>query len=293
MSTPAVGDNEEDTFLNLLDNVTFEEHTSGKDGNFHLQGHQPSLVSRCSKFCENNCALVLSSWSENNVRKLKEMFFSEKTILIKQKMLQHLISQDNIGESTTSYVVKGHEFCIEYFAYATECSVYLARSVLSDFHSDIRLYLHGNSGCLRNKSAATTSAICWLKAFSEAFGQFSPDQNVTILSYWLTKQSLFQMYLDETPGPHISQTSFYMMFKTTFGHGRQDKSLPWIRISAYSTHSVCSTCVALNRNQKQSKNEKELKQAIDLRNNHRMKFGLGLSSIKVARVDISLNQCDQ
>ena len=81
------------------------------------------------------------------------------------------------------------------------------------------------------------------------------------------------MYQEEMPSPHVSETTFYDLFKTSFGPNRVDKSLPWIRISKYSTHSVCTTCVALNNNLGQSKNERELQLAKDLRNNHRMNFG--------------------
>ena len=81
------------------------------------------------------------------------------------------------------------------------------------------------------------------------------------------------MYKAETVKPHVSQSTFYSLFKTKFGPRRLDKSLPWIRISKDSTHSVCSTCVALNNAQSQCKTEEELSVIRDLKNNHRMNFG--------------------
>ena len=218
-------DEEEDMFQNLIDNVTFEEPESVDQislGSFNIG-------SKCSKSCENGCHRVVQTWQESDINRLREIFESDQVILTKTKLLNHLIAQDDIGCLAISYVVKGHEFCLDYFAFITGCTSYLVKKVLLDFHSGQRLYLHGNSGCMKNKSAGTISAVCWLKAFSEAYGQFSPDQNVTVLSYWLNKQALFKLYQDETSGPHISQSLFYLMFKTTFGHNRVDKSLPWIR----------------------------------------------------------------
>ena len=269
-------DGEDDQFQNLIENVNFDEPK--RVDQIYLDGLQ--LISICSKSCENDCHKVVKSWPEKDISRLKEIFKSEKIILSKAKLMNHLVAQDDIGQLVSSYIVKGHEFCLDSFAAITGCTMYLVSKVLSDFHSGNRLYLHGNSGCMKNKSAATVSAICWLKAFSEAYGQFSPDENCTILSYWLNKQALFKMYQYETSGPHISQSSFYGMFKSTFGHHREDKSLPWIRISKYSTHSVCSICIALSGNQKQCKSERELKQALDLKNNHRMNFGLARRKVE-------------
>ena len=268
-----------DEFENLLDNETFDDQDQEPCIGIPVAS-EVSGRSNCSYFCRNNCNAVVQTWSGEDLRRLKGMFISEKITLTKSKLLNHLTVQKEVDGVATAYVVKGHEFCPKYFAFITGCSFYLVTRVLDDFLSGVRLYLHGNSGCMKNMSASTISAICWLKAFSEAYGQFSPEDNCTILSHWLTKQALYKMYLDEVPGPHIAQSSFYTMFKTSFGHNRKDKTLPWIRISKYSSHSVCSICVALNTNQRQCQSERELRLATDLRNNHRMNFGLARRKVE-------------
>ena len=260
----------ESTFQNAVENVMFNEQ---KTPNKSSVPAGFSLGSLCSKFCTNNCHNKLRSWSVEDINKLNEKFSSNRIIDKKSKLLNHLKAQREFGLSESGFIVNQHEFCVKYFAYMTGVSEYIVGIVLRDFNSGIELYEHGNTGCVQHESPATTRAICWIKAFSEAFGQFSPEENVTVLSYWLTKMSLFNMFIEETPGPHISQSLFYSIFKTKFGHNRIDKTLPFLRISKYSTHSVCSVCVALNMNQKQCKNEDELKQAKSLRNNHRINFG--------------------
>ena len=109
------------------------------------------------------------------------------------------------------------------------------------------MYSHGNLGIIRQESLKITDAICWIKCFSEAYGQYSPQEKVTILSHWLSKQTLYKMYCSEVAQDPISQSAFYDLFKSKFGPNRDDPSLPWIRISAYSSHSVCNTCKVIER----------------------------------------------
>ena len=112
-----------------------------------------------------------------------------------------------------------------------------------------------------------------MKEFAEAYGQFSPDENKIILNYWLKKKVLFKLYREEAPSPHLAQSTFYEYFEIYFGTNRRDKDLPCVRISKYSSHSVCNICVALNNNRRQSKNEADMKIAKDLMNQHKMTFG--------------------
>ena len=273
-------DNEkpEDEFHILVENASFDDPPQGSSGEVPSRTYK--VNSGCSKFCNQNCHDTVQSWPNEDCLRLKQKFLSDRIIDTKVQLIKHLIAQDDVGQPTSAYVMKGHRFCLEYFAFATGVSLYVVRKVLMDFHEGKRLYSHGNSHCIKSESAAMVSAICWVKSFCESYGQFSPEDNVTVLSHWLTKASLYQMYLDETPVPHISLSSFYDMFKTKFGHNRVDKSLPWIRISKYSTHSVCTTCVALNNNQSQAQTEQELQLAKDLKNSHRMEFGLARRTVE-------------
>ena len=243
-------------FQNIIENVMFEKTTNQPERTL-----QSEAKSNCSKVCSNSCHNTLKSWPREDVKRLEVMFNSEKKIDTKQNLLNHLKSQKNVGLAVSSYIVHGHAFCFKYLSTLTGISEYVVGAVLNDFHSGIEIYQHGNVGSLQHESTATIRAVCWVKAFSEAFGQSSPEQNCIVLSHWLTKKSLFNIYIEETTGPHVSQSQFYSLFKSKFGHNRLDKSLPWVRISKYSTHSVCSVCVALNSNQKQCKTQGELKQA--------------------------------
>ena len=272
------------TFENLIDNVSFDANILPVDRTSQACSGNFRVNEGCSKTCNNKCHSEVQAWEDKDRLRLKEKFTCNKIIETKEKLLGHLIAQDDIRQGlNTKYIVKGHQFCLDYFAIITGCSLYIVKKVLADYLNGIRLYQHGNSKLVRGMSASTVSAICWLKCFSESYGQFSPDENVTVLSYWLTKMSLFKMYQEETPSPHISESLFYDLFKTAFGPRRVDKSLPWIRISKYSTHSVCNICVALNCNQKQAKTEAELQLALDLRNNHRMNFGLARRKVDEIR----------
>ena len=98
------------------------------------------------------------------------------------------------------------------------------------------LYRHGKTGHLKLQTPATTHFICWLKLFAKSYGQYSPENNTTILSYWLNKQYLFNLYLDEVEAPHLSKSAFYQNFKHYFSFNRDDKSLPHVVISKYSSH---------------------------------------------------------
>ena len=168
--------------------------------------------------------------------------------------------------------MNNHTFCLKAFARLTGNSEYVVKSVLVDFWTGQSLYQHGNSGSLKQQSQSTTNFICWLKLFAESYGQFAPDSNTTILSYWLSKQYLFTLYLEETMAPHLSLSAFYQNFKKYFSFKRCDKSLPHVIISKYSSHSICTQCVALNNSRRQCKTEAQLKQATELKNQHKVIF---------------------
>ena len=268
----------EHSFQNTIGNVMFEEESNAALVNENALFKQVENI--CSKSCLNNCIAMFHTWPKDNIKMLKEKFKCGRKIEIKNKLLNHLKSQRDIGMETASFIIKQHKFCRKALSHITDVSEYLLTLVLRDFHRNIQFYEHGNAGLLQQESAASIRAISWIKMFAENYGQASPEDNVTVLSYWLTKKSLYNMYTDESPGPYVSLSLFYTLFKEKFGPRRVDKSLPWIRISKYSTHSVCNICVALNNNQKQSKTESELKQAKALRNSHRQNFAAARRKIE-------------
>ena len=230
------------------------------------------LSDTCSKLCSKQCSQIVRGWSEEKVVYFKTMFKADKATKIRQILTDHLKSQSLTGITTSNFCMDGHVFCPLFFAQFIGRSKFIVDSVLKNFSQGIWTVFHGNQGLLKF-TPSTTQAICWIKNFSEAYGQYSPEQNVIVLSHWLNKASLFQMYLKESIKPHVSQSQFYNLFKNSFGPNRNDKTLPWVRISKYSTHSVCNICVALNNHHKQCKTETEINQVVALKNNHRLIFG--------------------
>jgi hypothetical protein len=61
-----------------------------------------------------------------------------------------------------------------------------------------------------------------------------------------------------------------------FGPQRIDHTFPCVRLSKYSSHSICDICVSLNSNQKLCKTEAELSLVKGLRNQHKLDFGISL-----------------
>ena len=60
----------------------------------------------------------------------------------------------------------------------------------------------------------------------------------------------------------------YKLMKTKFGPRRHDKSLPWIRISKFSTHSKCDECVALDKFMRKAKSSAEIEYGRGLKLQH-------------------------
>ena len=249
----------------------FEENLTSNPVYFHCEAEK---INPCSRFCSYDCSQVLKTWTPDAIHKMGSMFQCGKgSQETKRKLLRHLRSQFNIGVPTDTYTVHDQSFCLKFFSGLTNISEFKLNSVLKDFWNGITQYSHGNKGKIKQLSVATTTFICWLKQFSESYGQFSPETNTTILSYWLNKQFLFQLYLKDTCGPHLSESAFYENFKIHFSYNRSNKTLPNVIISKYSSHSICNQCVALNNNRRQAKTETELQVAKDLENQHKLVFG--------------------
>ena len=229
-----------------------------------------NLKDNCNLGCTNKCDEVVKSWSEQKVSMLK--FKATKDVDTKTNLINHLKSQDCVGISTDKYQVNGHKFCLKYFAYVTGISSHLVKTVLHDFWRGQRMYQHGNTGIIK-QCVGTTQFITWMKDFAEWYGQYSPVQNKIIINYWLRKGVLYKLYIEETHGPHIAQSTFYQYFEIYFGPNRKDRSLPCVRISKYSSHSVCNVCTSLNNHRRQSKSDAEMKVAQDLINQHKQVFG--------------------
>ena len=60
--------------------------------------------------------------------------------------------------------------------------------------------------------------------------------------------------------------------KTKFGPKREDRDLPWIRISKFSTHSKCDVCLGLDQYQRTCKSPAELEFCKGLKSDHMKKY---------------------
>ena len=227
----------------------------------------------CNSACSSSCGDVFDTWSESD----KSYFikhFSKKESLLKTKnnLLVHLKSQANIGGLPTDrFCVNGLTFCNDSFAHITNISLYLVKTVLNEFWKGRPEYEHRNRGIIKQK-LPTTNFIAWMLDFAKKYGQYAPDECKIILSYWLRKSVLYKMYVDESPGPHLAESTFYEHFDRHFGPFRRDKSLECIRIARDSSHSVCNICVALNNHRMQCKSEYEMEVAKGLINQVRFIF---------------------
>ena len=237
----------------------------------------------CSKFCPYRCYQITDSWSTSKLSTVKEMFQGENYQIVKTKLLNHLQVQAHVGRPTRTYFIYEQEFCFDHLSLISDCSVNMLKNVLNDFRRGVKLYQHGNRGIMKSQSSATAGFIAWFVNFLSLYGQEPPNKSGLILSYWLKGKTLYSMYVSECPTPHISLSTFYKHMKTYFGPRRVDPSLPLVTISKYSSHSVCSICVALNMNQKLCKSEAELNMVKSLRNQHKIDVGEARRTIEMKR----------
>ena len=123
------------------------------------------------------------------------------------------------------------------------------------------------------ESLATVKCISWMKVFIAIHGQDSPDELITVLPSFITKAELFRTYSQETAGKQVKRSTFYKILKTKFGPRRLNRNLPQIRISKYSSHSVCDVCLGLDNFQRTCKSTTEIKYCQALKQNHKIRYG--------------------
>ena len=234
----------------------------------------------CSARCTMNCDRVSIEWSSDDINCVRAMFQSERNVHRKNKLISHLTAQGNIGSPTDTYVIKSQRFCLKNLSFLTGISEFVLKKVLEDYWRGIRHYEHGSQGIFKQPSVATIRFIGWFKQFLLLYGQSAPDEELIILPYWLRGKVLYKMYCDEVSKPRIALPTFYRYLKTYFGPQRIDKSYPCIRISKYSSHSVCDVCVTLNFNLKLCKTEAELNLVKGLTNQHKIDFGMARKTIE-------------
>ena len=248
-------------------NVLFKVEENVKQIEFSFKMKRNICSKKCNKKCEE-IALLFTDEEATSVKSLK----GRTIVITKNNLLNRLKAQSNLGVTVTGYLMKGQIFCLKYFSSFTNISEFLLKSVLSEFHRGARQYIHGNTSTPQ-ESVASVKFTSWMLVFSELYGQSAPDERTTILPSWLTKATLFRIYLQESTAPFVKKSNFYHLFKDKFGHLRTEKSLPHIRISKYSTHSVCPQCVALGTYQRSCRTQQELEYCKALKFRHKQCYG--------------------
>lgn len=261
----------ETKFIHSSDSVLFKK--SDKKLNFDKLLAFKIKSNKCSMNCTKNCGDAVKSFSEEDIECIRIRLKCSSDIKTSNSLLGHLKSQSDLGVGVRGYVFKGHTFCIKSFSDVTKISEYMLKKVLKDFHYGANQYIHGNLANPR-ESLASVKLSSWLKTFSQLYGQSAPDECTTVLPSWLTKATIYRIYLEEATPPFVKQSNFYKLFKEKFGSHRNDKSLPHVRISKYSTHSVCPQCVALASYQKSCKTQLELELCKSMKFKHKQRYGL-------------------
>lgn len=228
--------------------------------------------SYCHSRCASNCSSMISSMSESEVTHIRSKFNLDTYTNIKNSLLTHLQNQNAFGIKCRAYYWKGHQYCIKSFSELSGVSEYILSQVLKEYLLGRQTFVHGNASLPRDSRAATKFKA-WMVNYAHKYAQHAPDEETLVLPSWQTKAMLYKIYCLESVHPVLKKSRFYELFKLTFGPHRKDKSYPHIRISRYSTHSVCSQCTALDEMQRTCKTELEMELCRSLRIKHREKYG--------------------
>ena len=118
---------------------------------------------------------------------------------------------------------------------------------------------------------------------SFGIGNQAPDEECIILSAIYKQKDLFEQYQDEASLPRIARSTFYRLFRLKFGPYREDKELPHIRISSYSSHSRCDTCLLLEKYKMTCKTEEERVLLRSMEQRHKQTYQKSYQSIQEKR----------
>ena len=201
---------------------------------------------------------------------------------VKQFLLDHLYSQEDMGLSTHGFQFFGILFCKKSFLQISGLSDYLVTEVCKAFEFGQSHFIHGNETGLR-ESEATRGFLIWMKQHAENYGNQSPEDNLIIIPACFSIKDLFEQYESEAPAPLIKSSTFYRLFSSKFGPYRSDKSLPHVRISSYSSHSKCDHCLSLERFQRSCKTEQDLEFAKALKQTHKQTYRRAYNAIQEKR----------
>ena len=239
----------------------------------------------CSKDCKNNCNIQSQSLTAENLQKLK-MFKKQSTIETKNNLLEYLWAQDCIlPDDKDGFVFGGFLYCLRSFAKLTNVSVFILRQVTDRFDQGIRCkFVHQSQDSVK-LNAKSVQFMAWFQGFSKTYGQEAPDKNLISLPSFLTKRNVWEIYQEECVDPFhlIGYSTAVKLMKYQFGAFRENRTLPNVRFSRYSTHSTCDTCVDLELFQRSCKTQQELDICNGLKIKHKEKYGAQRIQIEATR----------
>ena len=114
----------------------------------------------------------------------------------------------------------------------------MVTEVLKALASGYRFFDHGNTVGIK-PSVTTIGFINWLKNFAVNYGNSASDEQKLVTSACFSIKEMFLMYMEQSPGPLISKSSFYSLFKSKIWSAVEDMSLPCVQAS--SSRSVYPT----------------------------------------------------
>ena len=215
--------------------------------------------------CNNACMdQDFNQQLESKLREIKGKSSAER----KQYLLDHLIKQEELDIATHGFQFYGFFFCKKSLAKISGISDYIITEASRAFEAGQITFVHGNTTGMR-ESEAGLGFVIWMKLHAVNYGNEAPDEPTIVLPACFSQKDLFQQYLTEAPKPLIQRSTFYRLFKLKFGPHRDDKSLPHIRISSYSTHSKCDQCILIEKFQKTCKNEQDVAFSKSLKQAHK------------------------
>ena len=242
----------------------------------------------CSKSCPNKCSKSVLSMSTEEILEMKSNFTGKSNFVRKNRLLKYLQYQQKFSDYSIGLVYKQKFFCKSFLAHLLDFSNWTVKTVFKDWQAGLVEYVHGGVANIR-ESLATVQCISWMKVFASIHGQDSPDEIITVLPSYLTRAELYRTYREETSGGRqVKRSSFYKILKSKFGPRRLNKSIQQIRISKYSSHSVCDVCLGLDNFQRTCKSQEEIRYCQALKQNH--KFRYGNSRVEIGRLkQLSIN----
>ena len=232
-------------------------------------------VACCNNFCSSQ------NFNVQFLSKMKTICDMPKADR-KQFLLDHLIKQEELGISTQSFQFFGFCVCKKAFISLSGVSNYIVKESCKAFEMGQTVFSNNNSVGMR-ESEATLGFIIWMKKHALNYGNQAPDEDTIVIPACYMQKDLFQQYVEEAPEPLIASSTFYKLFKERFGPLRLDKDLPHIRISSYSSHSKCDSCIQLEKFQKTCKKQQDLDLVKSMKQRHKWTYQKSYQAIQEKR----------